>query len=157
MPARAGVGASQMAEPGSRLPAFGSDHWMLEQQLRAEVEAEGWRNLRQHLAHPPVASTAPTAPPPKREWRFGAAMVKGVVRSGIGAAGAYLAYLAAADGGLGEFEIWLAAIAGFIVALSLTAFGVGRDLVHALARMTAWGLVIALCVGAVYLVSQMAA
>ncbi|GAM99904.1 hypothetical protein U91I_03559 [alpha proteobacterium U9-1i] len=134
---------------------------MLEQQLRAEVEAEGWRNLRQHLAHPVIAPTAPDAPaaplPPKREWRFGAAMVKGIVRSGVGAAGAYLAFLAAADSGLGEFEIWLAVIAGFIVSLSLTAFGIGRQLVHALARMAAWGLVIALGVGAVYLVSQMAA
>ena len=149
------------APPGSRLPAFGSDDWMLEQQLRAEVEAEGWRALRSHLAHPAVAAVAPEAPaappPTKREWRFGAAMFKGVVRFGIGAAGAYLAYLAAADGGLGEFEIWLAVIAGFVVSLSLTAFGVGRQLVHGLARMTAWGLVIALGVGAVYLMSRMAA
>lgn len=150
------------APPGSRLPAFGSDDWMLEQQLRAEVEAEGWRALRSHLAHPAVAraaaAEAPTAPPPpKRDWRFGAAMVKGVVRSGIGAAGAYLAYLAAADGGLGEFEVWLAVIAGFIVSLSLTAFGPGRQLVYGLARMTAWGLVIALGAGAVYLMSRLAA
>jgi hypothetical protein len=133
---------------------------MLEQQLRAEVEAEGWRALRSHLAHPAVATTAPdapAAPPPKREWRFGAAMVKGVVRFGIGAAGAYLAFLAAADAGLGEFEVWLALIAGFVVTLSLSAFGVGRQLVHGLARMTAWALVIALGAGAVYLMSRMAA
>lgn len=148
------------APPGSRLPAFGSDDWMLEQQLRAEVEAEGWRALRSHLAHPAVTTTAPEAaatPPPKREWRFGAAIVKGVVRFGIGAAGAYLAFLAAADAGLGEFEVWLALIAGFVVTLSLTAFGVGRQLVHGLARMTAWALVIALGAGAVYLMSRMAA
>jgi len=148
------------APPGSRLPAFGSDDWMLEQQLRAEVEAEGWRALRSHLAHPAVATIAPeapVAPPPKHEWRFGAAMVKGVVRFGIGAAGAYLAFLSAADAELGEFEVWLAVIAGFIVTLSLTAFGIGRQLVHSLARVTAWGLVIALAAGAVYLMSRMAA
>lgn len=151
------------AAPGSRLPAFGSDDWMLEQQLRAEVEAEGWRALRSHLAHPIAAPAygpeAPVAaqPKPTREWHFGAAMLKGIVRSCIGAFGAYLAFIAAMDSGAGEFEAWLAIIAGFIVSLALTAFGPGRRLVAALANMMRWGLVIALGVGAVYLVSQMAA
>lgn len=30
----------------ARRPAIASDDWMLEQQLRAEMEAEAWRRLR---------------------------------------------------------------------------------------------------------------
>jgi hypothetical protein len=30
-----------------KAPAFASDDWMFEQQLRAEMEAEAWRRLRE--------------------------------------------------------------------------------------------------------------
>lgn len=150
-----------MAEMGSRLPAFASDAWMLEQQMRAEVEAEGWRRLREELrpiAPPPQPQAAPAHPAkPRPPFRFGAAILKGIVRFAIGGFGGYLAYIAALDGGLGAFEAWLAVIAGFVVSLSLTAFGPGRRLVALMADAARWALIIAAGVGAVYLMSQMSA
>lgn len=151
-----------MTGSGSRLPAFASDTWMLEQQMRAEVEADGWRRLREELSVPPTPlppqpQAAPATARPSEPFHFGAAMLKGIVRFGIGAFGGYLAYVAALDGGLGEFEAWLAVGAGFITALALTAFGPGRRFVALMADATRWALIIAAGVGAVYLISQMSA
>src|SRR5512147_87589 len=103
--------------------AFGSDEWMLEQQLRAEAEAEGWRRIRTELATPqPIAFTPPvTAPIPTREEEArryhtgGSAMLKALVRFALGAFGGYLAWIAAMDSGAGEFEVWLWVGSGFIV------------------------------------------
>lgn len=150
-----------MAETGSRLPAFASDAWMLEQQMRAEVEAEGWRRLREELrpiAPPPQLQPQPSqAVQAKEPFRFGAAIFKGLVRFGIGAFGGYLGYIAALDGGLGEFEAWLAVLAGFVVSLALTAFGPGRRFVALMADAARWALIIAAGIGAVYLMTQMSA
>ena len=111
-----------MAGPHGR-PAFASDDWMLEQQLRAEIEAEAWRRLRQELAVPEPAPQAvgPAAQPDIHQ--SGSGVLKGLVRFMLAAFGGYLAFLAAVDSGLGEIEIWLAVGAAFLVTLSLSMLG----------------------------------
>jgi hypothetical protein len=153
---------------GSRRPAFASDDWMMEQQLRAELEAEAWRRLREQLAiqGQPVPALAPAAPPapaqapaPERPdyHRAGSAILKALVRFGLAAFFAYLAYLAALDGGLGEFEIWLAVGATFVVTLALSMFGAARQFVHLLAETMRWLIIVAAGLGAVWLMVQMSA
>lgn len=141
--------------------AFGSDEWMLEQQLRAEAEAEGWRRIRTDLSTPqPLAVAAPaqvSAPIPTREeearryHRGGSAILKALVRFALGAFGGYLAWIAAMDSGAGEFEVWLWVGSGFIVAMALSAFGPGRAFVHYMAEAARWVLILAAGVGAVWL------
>src|SRR5690606_29871236 len=112
----------------SQRPALASDEWMLEQQVRAEMEAEAWRRLRADLAAIEPAPPAPQAPAaaPAAELdhhRAGSAMLKAIVRFALAAFAAYLAYLAGVDSGLGEFEIWLAVGGSFMAALALSMFG----------------------------------
>lgn len=141
---------------------FGSDEWMLEQQIRAEVEADGWRRLRADLATPqPLPVVATPAPAPqtsqqriddeRRYHRGGSAILKALVRFALGAFGGYLAWIAAMDGGAGEFEAWLWVGSGFIVAMALSAFGPGRAFVHYMAEAARWVLILAVGVGAVWL------
>ena len=144
------------APPGSRLPAFGSDDWMLEQQLRAEFEAEAWRRMREELAAPPQA-----LPPPVAEVEAepdyhssGSIILKGLVRFTLGAFGGYLAWLAATDAGLGEFEIWLAVGAAFLAVLALSAIGPARRFVHLLAETTRWAIIVGVALGALWLLVQ---
>jgi hypothetical protein len=134
---------------------------MLQQQLRAEVEAEGWRRIRADLATPApapaVAAPAPAAPVPqpiedeRRYHRGGSAVLKALVRFALGAFGAYLAWIAGMDSGAGEFEVWLWVGSGFVVSLALTAFGPGRAFVHFLAETARWVLILAAGVGVVWL------
>jgi hypothetical protein len=149
-----------------RAPAFASDDWMLEQQMRAEMEAEAWRRLRQQIAQPPEPSPTPQpaapnthaslAPPltPRIEVS-GSVMLKALVRFALASLGAYIAWIAAMDGGLGEFEIWLATGAGFLVSLSLTMFDPVRLFVHAAAEAMRWVILVALGLGAIWLLVQM--
>jgi hypothetical protein len=121
------------------------DDWMRQQQLRAELEAEAWRRLRQDVAQlPEPAATTPIRDPHKS----GSAVLKGLVRASLGVFGAYLGYVAAADSGLGEFEIWLAVLAGFAITLALSMFDPFRRLVHFLAETARWVLILAVCAGA---------
>ncbi len=138
-------------------PAFATDDWMLEQQLRAEVEAEGWRSLREKLAAPqalpppqPVPSTSIPAGGVDRH-RTGSTIFKALVRFMLAAFAAYLAYLAAVDSRLGEFEIWLAVGSSFVVALALSMFGAAREFVHMAAETMRWVLLIGIGFGATYL------
>lgn len=152
---------------GSRSrPAFASQDWMLEQQLRAEMEAEAWRRMRHDLvlaeplpAAPPQPQAIPApAPTPARDpHRTGSAILKALVRFMLAAVGAYLAYLAAIDSQLGEFEVWLATGAGFLVTLSLSMFGVARDFVHMLAETARWMIILAVGLGALWVFVQMSA
>lgn len=119
----------------ARRPAIASDDWMLEQQLRAEMEAEAWRRLRRETAAPPPAPAEPDY------HRSGGVILKALVRFGLAGFGAYLAWIAALDSALGEFEVWLAVGAGFIVTLSLSLLGPARGLVLALAETMRWGLI----------------
>ncbi|HVV34928.1 MAG TPA: hypothetical protein VHC73_16995 [Vitreimonas sp.] len=137
-----------------RSPAFASDDWMFEQQVRAELEAEAWRRLREQLAPSqpqlapppqPEAKSQP-APAPARErdpHRTGSGVLKGIVRFAIAAFCAYLAWIAAMDGGLGELELWFAVGTVFIATLALSALEPARKMVHFLAETTRWALIFA--------------
>lgn len=133
-----------------RSAPLASDDWMRAQQMRAELEAQEWRLLRAELARPlPQTRPAP---------RGGSIILKGLVRFLIGAFGGYLGWIAALDSGGGEIDGWFAVIAGFVIALALTAFGAGRDFVHAVSETARWVILLALGVGATYLlVLQIAA
>ena len=137
-------------------PAFATDDWMQEQQLRAEVEAEGWRSLREKLATPqalPPPQPIPAAVPADfvDHHRAGSTILKALVRFMLAAFAAYLGYLAAADSGLGEFEMWLAVGSSFVVALALSMFGGAREFVHMAAETMRWMLLIGIGLGATYL------
>ncbi|HYD86146.1 MAG TPA: hypothetical protein VEA80_01610 [Vitreimonas sp.] len=119
----------------TRRPAIASDDWMLEQQVRAEMEAEAWKRLRHELAAP--APVAVDEPAPDYH-RSGSAILKALVRFALAAIGAYLAWIAAMDSRLGEFEVWLAVGAGFTLTLALSLLGPARGLVHALAETARW-------------------
>ena len=131
---------------GSQRPAFASDDWMHEQQMRAELEAEAWRRLRRELAVPVAAAPPPTEADPHQT---GSTVLKALVRFMLAAFGAYLAYLAGADSQLGKIEVWRAVGATFAVTLALTMFGPMRRLVHMLAETTRWMLLIAIGFSAV--------
>jgi hypothetical protein len=131
---------------------------MLEQQMRAEMEAEAWRRLREEAAPPPIAPPTPDPTPTLRVQIHvgGSIALKALVRFALGAFGAYLAYIAALDSGLGEFEIWLTVGATFLITLSLSMLGPARQIVHALAETARWMIIAAAAMGAIWLLTQAA-
>lgn len=137
-----------------RLPA--SDEWMAEQQLRAELEAEAWRRLREVHARPPEpppALAAPALAQARPDPSFGGSLIlKALVRFALGAGMAYIAYIAAVDAQLGAFEAWLAAIAGFLITLSLSLLGPFRRAIHATAETAKWAIIAGAAFGALWLV-----
>jgi hypothetical protein len=141
---------------GIQRPVLASDAWMHEQQVRAELEAEAWRRLRADLAVPqPAAAAAPVeAADPHNS---GSTILKAVVRFALASFAAYLAYIAAADSRVGEFESWLAIGATFMVALALSMFGPFRRFVHTLAETTRWMLLVGVGFGAVWVMTHYAA
>lgn len=143
---------------GPRRPAIASDDWMLEQQLRAEMEAEAWRRLRYELAAPVVeAASVPPAPPIAAEPDYhsgGSLVLKALVRFALASFGAYLAWIAAMDAGLGGFEVWLTAGSAFVVVLALSLLGPARRMVHMLAETARWLIIIALALGALWILLQ---
>ncbi|MGD9815941.1 MAG: hypothetical protein AB7Q23_14955 [Hyphomonadaceae bacterium] len=141
---------------GARRPGFATDDWMLEQQVRAEMEAEAWRRMREQATAPPApAGTETPAAIPDRH-RGGSAILKALVRFALAAAMAYLAYLAAVDSQLGEFEVWLAIGATFLVTLSLSMLGAAREFVHLLAEIARWAILIGAALGAAWFFMHMA-
>lgn len=140
-----------------RSPAFATDDWMFEQQVRAELEAEAWRRLREQTRqHAPAPMEAPPAKAPVHNpHRAGSTILKALVRFIMGAAASYLAFVAALDSQLGEFEAWLAVGAAFIVTLALSMFSPLRGAVHAMAETMRWVLVVALGLGALWLFFQL--
>lgn len=141
---------------GARRPGFATDDWMLEQQVRAEMEAEAWRRMREQAALPaePAQAGDPAAAPDRH--RGGSAILKALVRFTLAAAMAYLAYLAAVDSQLGEFEVWLAIGATFLVTLSLSMLGAAREFVHLLAEIARWAILIGAALGAAWFFMHMA-
>jgi hypothetical protein len=140
-------------------PALASDDWMLEQQVRAEMEAEAWRRLRADLATPapaPVAIPAAPAAEAIDHHTAGSLILKALVRFALAAFGAYLCWLAAIDSQLGSFEALLAAGAGFAITLALSMFGYAREFVHMLAETARWAIICALALGAAWMLFQMA-
>ena len=137
-------------------PAFATDDWMQEQQLRAEVEAEGWRRMREKLARPePLA-----LPPPQMaantvaetgHHRSGSTVLKAFVRFMLAAFAAYLAWIAGMDARFGEFDIWMATGSTFAIVLALSMFGAARGFVHAAAETMRWMLLIGAGFGATWL------
>jgi hypothetical protein len=148
---------------GSRArPALASDDWMLEQQVRAEMEAEAWRRLRADLSTltPQVAAAAPAPQVLEPEFDHhseGSTILKAIVRFVLATFCAYLAYIAAVDSQLGEFEVWLSIGATFFVTLALSMFGFAREFVHMLAETARWLIVSAVALGGVWILFQMAA
>lgn len=142
-----------------RSPAFATDDWMFEQQVRAELEAEAWRRLRVQSRQPlpPLADAAPAQTPAESPHRTGSTILKALVRFAMGAAASYLAFIAALDSQLGEFEAWLAVGAAFIVTLALSMFSPLRGAVHAMAETMRWVLVVALSVGGLWMFFQLSA
>jgi hypothetical protein len=139
---------------GARRPAFASQDWMLEQQMRAEMEAEAWRRLRYELAPPePLPPPEATAQQPDYH-RSGSIILKALVRFALAAFGAYLAWLAAMDARLGEFEIWLAVGAAFVATLALSLLGPARGFVHLLAETARWAIIVGVALGALWLLVQ---
>jgi hypothetical protein len=136
-------------------PAFATDDWMLEQQLRAEVEAEGWRSLRAKLGTPqalaPAQPMAAYIPAEIDHHRSGSTVLKALVRFLLASFAAYLAYLAGADSHIGEVEIWMAVGAAFVVTLALSMFGGAREFVYMAAETTRWILLVGIGLGATYL------
>ncbi|MEZ6022306.1 MAG: hypothetical protein R3C16_02580 [Hyphomonadaceae bacterium] len=139
-----------------RRPLVATSDWLLEQQMRAEVEAEAWRRLREQIDRPPPPEVLP--PPPAEEaapardpHRTGSTILKALVRFGLGAFGAFLAFIAAADAQFGEFEIWLAVGSAFLVTLAASAFEPLRSFVHFLAETARWVLIVAVGFGALWL------
>jgi len=131
---------------GDDQPAFGSDDWMLEQQLRSEKEAKAWRRLREDLRAAPLAAG--------RANHGGSAMLKALVRFGLATFGAHVAWLAAIASQAGQFEVWLAMAAGFVVTLALSMFGAARGIVHLLAQAAGWMIVAAVALSGVWLAFQ---
>lgn len=149
-----------MTGPRGR-PALASDDWMLEQQVRAEMEAEAWRRLRRDLAPPPepvlpLPAAAP-AEPGFDHHHAGSTILKAFVRFALAVVGAYLGYLAAVDSQLGEFEVWLSAGAGFLITLALSMFGPAREVVHMLAETARWAIIAAVALGGLWMLFHMSA
>ncbi len=136
-------------------PALASDAWMLEQQVRAEMEAEAWRRLREHLSEPAPVAAPPSTDAPFDHHRAGSAILKSLVRFLLAAFGAYLGWLAAIDSRLGEFEVWLATGAGFVIALALSMLGPAREFVHMLAETARWSIICIVALGAVWMMFQL--
>lgn len=139
--------------PARGRPAFASDDWMLEQQLRAEMEAEAWRRLRSELAvaHPLPAPEPVAAPAEVDHHNTGSTILKALVRFMLASFAAYLAWLAGVDARLGEFDVWMATGSTFAVVLALSMFGAARGFVHAAAETVRWMLLIGLGFGATWL------
>lgn len=136
-------------------PAFATDDWMQEQQLRAEAEAEGWRRLREKLVRPePVALPPPAAIAAAIEadpHRTGSTILKAVVRFLLAAFAAYLAWIAGMDARFGEFDVWMITGSTFAITLALSMFGPARGFVHAAAETMRWILLIGIGFGATWL------
>lgn len=143
-----------------RRPAFASQDWMLEQQLRAELEAEAWRRLRELSSGPDLPpDTIVTAAHGAHGARInfhatGSSFLKAVVRFGLAACLAYIAWIAAVDARLSSFDVWLCVVTVFVVGLTLTLIGPARGLVHFLAETMRWGLIIAVALGGLWLLVQ---
>jgi multisubunit Na+/H+ antiporter MnhB subunit len=134
-------------------PAFATDDWMQEQQLRAEAEAEGWRRLRSQMAVPQALPTSEPAQNPAEidHHSAGSTILKAVVRFMLAAFTAYLAWLAGVDARLGEFDVWMVTGSTFAITLALSMFGAARGFVHAAAETVRWILLLGIGFGATWL------
>ena len=133
-------------------PRIASDEWMAEQQLRAELEAEAWRRMREAAARPPELAPMPPSPLPPRDPSLGGSLIlKALVRFALASAAGYLAYIAVLDAHLAVFDAWLAVGAAFITSLALSLLAPFRRVVHAMAETARWALIAAIGVGAVWL------
>ena len=93
---------------------------------------------------------------PRRPWYEGGSIIlKGLVRFGIGAFGAWVGWIAAMDSRAGEFEVWVAVLAGFVIALSLSFFGYAKQFVALLSEIMRWVLIGGFCVGVFWLIGQL--
>lgn len=142
-----------------RRPTFASQDWILEQQLRAEMEAEAWRRLREVATVPellPGAVLTTIADDSQPDYHHtGSAILKALVRFGFAAIAAYVAWIAAIDLGAGEFEAWLIVIGFFVITLALTLLV--PALVDMLADILGWTLIVAAVLGVLWMLVQVLA
>ena len=138
-------------------PAFATDDWMQEQQLRAEVEAEGWRRMREKLGraepepYPPLPAATIAAVVEADPHRTGSTILKALVRFMLASFAAYLAWIAGVDARFGEFDIWMATGSTFAITLALSMFAPARGFIHAAAETVRWVLLIGVGFGATWL------
>ncbi|MGH6951267.1 MAG: hypothetical protein ACREH4_10360 [Vitreimonas sp.] len=142
-----------------RRPAFASQDWMLEQQLRAELEAEAWRRLRELSSRvdlpPETVVTAAQGQGARTNFHTtGSSLLKAIVRFGLAACLAYIAWIAAVDARLSSVDVWLCVVTVFVVGLTVTLIGPARGLVHFLAETMRWGLIVAVALGGLWLLVQ---
>lgn len=139
-----------------RRPTFASQDWILEQQLRAEMEAEAWRRLREVATVPellPGAVLTTIADDSQPDYHHtGSTILKALVRFGLATIAAYVAWIAAIDFGAGEFEAWLIVIGFFVITLALTLLVPG--LVQMLADILWWVLIVAAVLGVLWVLVQ---
>lgn len=133
-------------------PAFGSDNWMQVQQIRCEREAAAWRLLREDLRANSLAADG--AKPPIDYDHRGSATLTALVRFGLATLGAHLAGLMAVAGQVGQFELWLAMTAGFVITLALSMFSAARGFVHLLAQAAGWMIVAGVSLSGMWLAFQ---
>lgn len=133
-------------------PAFATDDWMQEQQLRAEAEAEGWRRLRSQMAVPQAPPTSEPAQTAEIDQHSaGSTILKALVRFLLAAFAAYLAWLAGVDARLGEFDVWMVTGSTFAITLAFSMFGAARGFIHAAAETVRWILLLGIGFGATWL------
>jgi hypothetical protein len=135
---------------GQRKPPLAdADRWLLEQQLRAEAQAEIWRELREG-----TAASAPVRPERDPELFDPLGFVaRAAARVALALAAAGLAALAARDSGLGGFEVWLATGATGVATLAATLMQWARPVVGAVIVVTRWALMAAVAIALIWLIS----
>lgn len=143
---------ARVARPGAppqAVPGRKRDDWMLEQQLRA---VQAWRQLREEsTSSPPLRAAAAQTVDYSHS---GSSTLKALVRFGLATVGAHVAWIVALASQAGQFEIWLAMAAGFVITLALSMFGAARALVQLLAEAAAWMIVAAVALSSVWLTFQ---
>ena len=130
-------------------PDFGSEDGKTEQQARNERKVETWPVLGRN------SRAAPHINAPIDYDSNGSATLKALVRFGLATFGAHVAWLGATAFQLGQFEIWLAMAAGFVVTLALSMFGYAREFVRLLAEVARWILVLTVALSALWLAFQL--
>lgn len=107
----------------------------------------GWSSQHRTQAASPIGVIAPALDgiPHQRDGR---GLYKALVYAGLATLGANVGWLAGASFNLGQFEIWLAMMAGLAIAFALSMLGHG--LVQWLTKATPWVIVMAAAISGLW-------